>query len=65
MDSRHDDFHPDFGELPQSKGLPRSLIVAVAVGVAIIFLIGAGVALTSSYGPHMWPSIRTLREPLK
>ncbi|HUY40980.1 MAG TPA: hypothetical protein VMV82_05375 [Candidatus Dormibacteraeota bacterium] len=58
------EFHPDFGRVPQSKGVPRSLIIAVGVGLIMIFSIAAGVILLSGYG-HMWPSVTTLREPLK
>ncbi len=64
MISPDQEYHPDFGELPQSKGVPKGLLVTVAIGVVIIFLIGAGVVLNSSSGPHMWPSMTTLREPL-
>jgi hypothetical protein len=64
METRHDDYHPEFGELPKSQGMPRSLSITVAIGVVIIFLIGAGVILMSGHG-HMWPSVTTLREPLK
>jgi len=64
MLDRHDDYHPEFGGLPESQGMPRSLSITVAIGVVIIFLIGAGVILMSGHG-HRWPSITTLREPLK
>ncbi len=57
------EFHPDFGEVPQSKGVPTALIVCVIVGVIIIFAVAAGVVLTSGHG-HMWPATSTLREPL-
>lgn len=59
-----DDFHPHFGELPRSTGVPRGLAIAVAIGVVIIFLVGAGVILNSGWGHH-WPSIQTLRVNLK
>ncbi len=58
-----ENIHPDFGEVPKSKGVPRSLIVVVGIGLVMMFLIAAGVVLLSGYG-HMWPSVTTLREPL-
>lgn len=58
------DFHPEFGEVPKSRGVPRLLMISVALGIVIIFLIGAGVILNSSYG-HRWPSSKTAVEPLK
>lgn len=64
MDTGRDDYHPHFGELPKSTGVPRGLAVTVAVGVVMIFLIGAGVVLLSGWGHH-WPSLTTLRVPLK
>ena len=64
MDDRRDDYHPHFGERPKSTGVPLGLSVAIAIGVIMIFAIGGGVILLSGYG-HMWPSITTLREPLK
>ncbi|HEY9084984.1 MAG TPA: hypothetical protein VIN40_03470 [Candidatus Tyrphobacter sp.] len=63
IESEHD-VHPDFGQVPRSKGVPRSLLVAVAIGIVMIFGVGAGVILTSVHG-HMWPSNSTLREPLQ
>lgn len=59
-----DEYHPHFGRLPKSTGVPRGLAITVAVGMVIIFLIGAGVILNSGWG-HRWPSITTLRVPLK
>lgn len=64
MQVRHDDYHPEFGDLPKSQGMPRSLSITVAIGVVIIFAIGAGVILMSRYGHH-WPSVTTLRVPLR
>ncbi len=60
----HEDIHPDFGHVPKSKGVPRSLIVAVAIGLVLTFSIAAGVIVLSGYG-HRWPSVTTLRETLK
>jgi hypothetical protein len=58
------EFHAEFGEVPKSKGVPRSLLIAVGIGIVMIFLIGAGVVLNSSYGHH-WPWNKNLTEPLK
>ncbi|MGH7738150.1 MAG: hypothetical protein ACREMP_09840 [Candidatus Tyrphobacter sp.] len=60
----HDDYHLDFSEVPESKGIPRGIVLTVAIGFVVIFLIGAGVVLLSGHG-HMWPALTTLREPLK
>jgi hypothetical protein len=64
MAARHDDYHPEFGELPQSRGVPRALLATVIVGLIMIFLIGAGIVHWSGFG-HRWPSVTTLREKLK
>ncbi len=64
MDSERDEYHPDFGQLPKSKGVPRGLLITVGIGLVMIFLIAAGVVLLSGYG-HMWPSMTTLREHVK
>jgi hypothetical protein len=57
------EFHPDFGEVPQSKGIPTALLVSVIIGVIMIFAIGGGVVLTAGHG-HGWPASSTLRQPL-
>lgn len=64
MIAKEREFHPHFGEVPQSKGVPTALLVTVIVGIIVIFAIGGGVIVNSHYG-HMWPSMTTLREPLK
>lgn len=64
MDDRRDDYHPHFGERPKSTGMPLGLSITVAIGVIIIFAIGAGVILSSGWGHH-WPSVDTLRVNLK
>lgn len=63
MIAREREFHPEFGEIPQSKGVPPALMVSVIVGLMMIFAIGAGTVLTSGHG-HMWPASRTLTESL-
>ena len=55
-----EEYHPDFGELPKSKGIPTALVVSIIVGVIMIFAIGAGVVLMSGYGHH-WPYLTNLR----
>ncbi len=60
----HREFHPEFGEIPKTKGVPRSLVLAVTIGIIMIFLIGAGAALTSHYGHH-WPWTKNFTIPLK
>jgi hypothetical protein len=58
-----DDEYLDFSKVPESRGIPPSLYRVAAVGLAIIFAIGASVCLMSGYGHH-WPSDTTLRVPL-
>jgi hypothetical protein len=58
-----DDEYLDFTSVPESKGIPPSLVRVAAVGLVIIFLIGAAVCLMSGFGHH-WPADTTLRVPL-
>ncbi len=58
-----DDEYLDFSKVPESRGIPQSLYRIAAVGLLIIFAIGASVCLLSGYGHH-WPSATTLRVPL-
>jgi hypothetical protein len=58
-----DDEYLDFSKVPESRGVPPFLYRVVAVGVLIIFAIGASVVLQAGYGHH-WPSDKTLRIPL-
>jgi hypothetical protein len=59
-----DDEYLDFSKVPESRGIPQSLYRVGAVGLFVIFAIGASVCLLSGYGHH-WPSETTLRVPLK
>ncbi len=54
----------DFSKVPESRGIPPFLYRVVAVGILVIFAIGASVVLMSGYGHH-WPSETTLRIPLE
>ncbi|MGC9992809.1 MAG: hypothetical protein ABSD52_10515 [Candidatus Cybelea sp.] len=58
-----DDEYLDFTNVPESKGIPPLLYRVAAVGLVIIFLIGASVCLMSGYGHH-WPADTTERVPL-
>ena len=58
-----DDEYLDFSKVPESRGIPSSLYRIAAIGLLIIFAIGASVCLMAGYGHH-WPSITTLRVPL-
>ncbi len=58
-----DDEYLDFSKVPASTGVPPLLYRALAVGLVIIFAIGAAVCLMSGYGHH-WPAITTERVPL-
>jgi hypothetical protein len=59
-----DDEYLDFSSVPESRGIPPVLYRVVAVGLVIIFAIGAFVVLESGYGHH-WPAESTLRVPLQ
>jgi hypothetical protein len=54
----------DFSKVPESRGIPPFLYRVVAVGILVIFAIGASVVLMAGYGHH-WPSNTTLRIPLE
>jgi hypothetical protein len=58
-----DDEYLDFKNVPESKGIPPILYRTAAIGLVIIFLIGASVCLMSGYGHH-WPANTTERVPL-
>ena len=58
-----DDEYLDFSKVPESRGVPPLLYKVVAVGIVIIFAIGAAVVMMSGYGHH-WPAATTLRVPL-
>lgn len=49
--------------VPRSKGIPKAVTIAIAIGVVVIFAIGAFVVKISDYG-HQWPSSQSLRIPL-
>jgi hypothetical protein len=57
------DIHPDFGDVPQSKGVPGVVHIASVVGLLVIFLIAAAVVLNSGFG-HQWPAQHTTRSDL-
>jgi len=58
-----DDEYLDFSKVPESRGVPPALYRVAAVGLIVIFAIGASVCLMSGYGHH-WPYNTTLRVPL-
>lgn len=58
-----DEEYLDFSKVPESRGIPEALYRIVAVGLLVIFAIGASVCLMSGYG-HRWPSDTTVRVPL-
>ncbi len=49
--------------VPVSRGVPSSVILLMAIGVLLIFAIGAWTLLDSGYG-HVWPSINSERVKL-
>lgn len=61
--SDYGDVHPDFGTIPQSKGVPNIVFVAAVIGAIVIFMIGGAVILNSGFGRD-WPSMSTTRIPL-
>lgn len=50
----------DFNYVPQSRGIGRSTLTILAIGIVMIFVIGGLAATMSGYG-HMWPSTTTMR----
>lgn len=59
-----DDEYQDFTKVPESRGIPPGLYRVAAIGLLIIFAIGAAVCLQSGFGHH-WPSDTTERVQLK
>jgi hypothetical protein len=53
----------DFSQVPQTKGVPKSIIYSVAIGLIMIFAIGGSVVLLAGTGHH-WPAATTMRVPL-
>ncbi|MFN2448378.1 MAG: hypothetical protein ABR508_01105 [Candidatus Baltobacteraceae bacterium] len=49
--------------VPTTRGVPRAVLIAVLVGVLVIFAIGADTIALAGYG-HAWPSTKTLRIPV-
>jgi hypothetical protein len=58
-----DEEYLDFSRVPESRGVPKVLVVSGLVGLLMIFMIGAASCLYSGYG-HKWPATRTLRADL-
>lgn len=58
-----DEEYLDFSRVPQSKGVPKVLVVSGLVGLLMIFTIGAASCLFSGYGHH-WPENSTMRVDL-
>lgn len=57
------EFHPHFGELPKSAGLPPIVQWGGFVGIIMIFIMGFLSFRFSGYN-HVWPSEQTQRVPL-
>jgi hypothetical protein len=49
--------------VPQSRGVPRAVQIAVIIGVFVIFWVGEYVLQNAQYG-HVWPSTQSVRIPL-
>ncbi len=44
--------------VPVSAGVPTSVILLMAIGVLVIFAIGAWTLLDAGYG-HVWPAVNS------
>ena len=53
----------DFSRVPQTRGVPKVLVVSGLVGLLMIFAIGAASCLYSGYGHH-WPMANSMRVDL-
>jgi hypothetical protein len=53
----------DFSQIPESKGIPKSIIYSGIIGLVMIFAIGASVVLLSGVGHH-WPAASSMRVDL-
>jgi hypothetical protein len=53
----------DFSQVPQSKGIPRTIVYSGIIGLIMIFAIGASVVLLAGNG-HKWPAATSMRVPL-
>jgi hypothetical protein len=53
----------DFSEVPQSKGIPKSIVYSGIIGLIMIFAIGASVVLLAGTGHH-WPAASSMRVDL-
>jgi len=50
----------DFTTIPESKGIPRAVIVLALIGVVGVFIIGGAVAFSAAHG-HVWPALQSMR----
>jgi hypothetical protein len=53
----------DFSQVPQSAGVPKSILYSGIIGLIMIFAIGASVVLLAGSGHH-WPAASSMRVPL-
>lgn len=53
----------DFSRVPQTRGVPKVLVISGLVGLLMIFMIGAASCLFSGYGHH-WPATSSMRVDL-
>lgn len=58
-----DEEYLDFSRVPQSRGVPKVLVVSGLIGLLMIFMIGAASCLYSGYGHH-WPEASSMRVDL-
>jgi hypothetical protein len=58
-----DEEYLDFSRVPQSRGVPKVLVVSGLVGIVMIFAIGGATVLQSGYSHH-WPWNASMRVDL-
>jgi hypothetical protein len=53
----------DFSQVPQSKGIPPTIVWSGIIGLIAIFVIGGSVVLNAGSG-HKWPAASAMRVDL-
>ncbi|HET9029076.1 MAG TPA: hypothetical protein VFN49_02790 [Candidatus Aquilonibacter sp.] len=53
----------DFSKVPQSRGIGKSALVTMVIGLIGIFVMGFLSVIMSGFG-HMWPSQKSMRADL-
>ena len=58
-----DEEYLDFSRVPQSRGVPKVLVVSGLVGIVMIFAIGGATIRQAGYSHH-WPWTASMRVDL-